>query len=98
MSLDNLSTTQTQTAPNTHTIISQAVPGTGRRLGASLAGPRPGRGQDWRRPREADGTEEARRRQRRRPTNPDLQRAAAARLNGRGEDTTGEGRRIEIIQ
>lgn len=36
MSLDNLSTTQTVTAPNTQTIISLAVPGTERLLSASL--------------------------------------------------------------
>lgn len=38
MSLDNLSTTQTVTAPNTQTIISPAVPGTGRLPGTSLTG------------------------------------------------------------
>lgn len=44
MSLDNLPATQTVTAPNTQTIISLAVPGTGRLLRTSLARQRQRRG------------------------------------------------------
>lgn len=49
MSLDNLPATQTVTAPNTQTIISLAVPGTGRLLRTSLARQR------WRRSRGGGG-------------------------------------------